>query len=82
MRTQKGIRSRIQKWGNSLGVRIPGHIAQRLHLHPGSIVSVEVEDGKIIVQTGYNLNDMVNAITEENQHHLQLDDDQVGAEEW
>jgi antitoxin MazE len=77
------MQSRIQKWGNSLAVRIPTLIAKQLHLHSGSQVNLEIKNGQIIVQLPqYNLDTMIKAITPENQHHLTLDDESVGNEEW
>ncbi len=37
----------VQKWGNSLAVRIPSVIAERLALHQGSEVEVIVENQAI-----------------------------------
>ena len=77
------MQSHVQKWGNSLGVRIPIRLAKRLSLHPGSPVTVEIEDGRLIVQVPqYDLETMLGAITTKNLHHPLLDDGQVGAEEW
>lgn len=39
----------IQKWGNSLAVRLPKDIAQKLALRPGSRVRVHEEKKEIIV---------------------------------
>jgi antitoxin MazE len=73
----------IQKWGNSLGLRIPMQLANQLKLHPGSLVILAIEQGRIIIQSPkYDLEMMLNDITEINQHHLILDDDQKGNEEW
>jgi antitoxin component of MazEF toxin-antitoxin module len=41
----------IQKWGNSLAVRIPKEIAHRLALRPGSGVSVHEDRNAIIIRT-------------------------------
>ncbi|MCE5317627.1 MAG: AbrB/MazE/SpoVT family DNA-binding domain-containing protein [Parachlamydia sp.] len=77
------MHSHIQKWGNSLGVRIPIQLAKRLNLHPGSPVTIDIEDGRIVVQTPqYNLETMLEQITPLNRHHLQLDDTREGKEEW
>ena len=77
------MQSRIQKWGNSLAVRIPTVIAKQLHLHSGSQVNLEIKDGQIIVKLPqYDLDTMINAITPNNQHHLALDDASAGNEEW
>jgi len=79
------MHSLIQKWGNSLGVRIPMHLAKQLHLHPGSSVTLKIEGGdRLIIQTPrYDLKAMIEAITPQNQHHQLLEDDtQIGNEEW
>ena len=39
----------IARWGNSLGLRIPKDIAQRVGLREGARVDVEVEDDRIVV---------------------------------
>lgn len=73
----------IQKWGNSLGLRIPLQLAKQLNLHQGSTVTLEIEDGRIIIQPPkYCLDTMLNQITLKNQHHPILDDDKKGSEEW
>jgi antitoxin MazE len=73
----------IQKWGNSLGLRIPMQLAKKLHLHAGSSVTIEIENGRLIIQSPkYDLDEMLKEITPENQHHQILDDEQQGNEEW
>ena len=37
----------VQKWGNSLGVRIPSMFVKEFDLHNGSSVDITEEDGKI-----------------------------------
>lgn len=77
------MQSHVQKWGNSLGLRIPMKLAKQLHLEAGSSVTLEVDDGRIIIQTPkYSLEEMLKEITPKNRHHLMLDDAQVGNEEW
>ncbi len=77
------MQAHIQKWGNSLGVRIPKGIAKELHLHPGSPVTLEIEDGRIVVQVPqYTLDALLEGITSKNQHHEIFDDAQEGKEEW
>lgn len=77
------MQSHIQKWGNSLGVRIPALLAKPLHLHAGSPVSLEIEEGKIVIKPPqYDLDAMLKAITPKNRHHQILDDEPIGAEEW
>lgn len=77
------MNAHIQKWGNSLGLRIPMQLAKQLHLNPGSRVTLQVENGQIIIQTPkYELEAMLNDITPENKHEQILDDEQLGQEEW
>jgi antitoxin MazE len=40
----------LQKWGNSLGVRIPGGMARALQLKDGDAVELISETGRIIIQ--------------------------------
>jgi antitoxin MazE len=77
------MQTNVQKWGNSLGVRIPSRIAKQLHLTDGSPVNMDIEDGRLIIQSPkYSLDTMLDAITHENQHHNLLDDTVKGEEEW
>lgn len=77
------MEAHIQKWGNSLGLRIPMQFAKKLHLQPGSSVSLEVEDHRIIIQAPkYTLDNMLKEMTPINKHHLRLEDQQQGNEEW
>jgi antitoxin MazE len=39
----------IQKWGNSLAVRIPANLATQIDLQEGSLVDVVAEHGAIVV---------------------------------
>lgn len=77
------MQTHVQKWGNSLGVRIPMQLAKQLHLIAGSPVILEVEDQKIIIQSPkYELGTMLKKITRKNCHHQVIDDSQRGNEEW
>jgi antitoxin MazE len=73
----------IQKWGNSLGLRIPLHIAKQLNLHQGSPVTLEIDHGRIIIQPPiYCLDTMLEEINSKNKYHPLLDDKSKGNEEW
>ena len=41
----------VQKWGNSLAVRIPAEIARSAHFNLGTLVELVAQDGSIIVKT-------------------------------
>ena len=40
----------VQKWGNSLAVRIPTALAGQLEVTEGAIVELEVRDGELVVR--------------------------------
>lgn len=40
----------IQKWGNSLGIRIPKVIAEQLHFSAGTEVEFETSDGALSIR--------------------------------
>jgi antitoxin MazE len=42
--------TRVQKWGNSLGVRIPSNLAEQIGLAAGSAVSLSAKNGELVVK--------------------------------
>ena len=47
---QNNIELQIGKWGNSLGIRLPKHISEALHLRPKDKVSCAIENGKLVLK--------------------------------
>lgn len=43
------MEARLQKWGNSLGIRIPAQLLKSLKLKENDFISIVEEDGKIII---------------------------------
>ena len=39
----------VQKWGNSLGIRIPALYTKDLELKNGSTVDISEEEGKLVI---------------------------------
>ena len=76
----------IQKWGNSLAVRIPQSVAKDIRLHQGSIVDVALVAGKIIVkprrQQHYALAQLLRGVTQRNRHTALDWGGRVGQEVW
>jgi len=64
------METKIQKWGNSLGIRIPMTIVKDLSLKNGSIVNIEEEADKIIIETRRHQDalSLISLITESNIH--------------
>lgn len=68
------MKATIQKWGNSLGIRIPSYMAKDLQLENGSSVDILEEDNRIIIQpkNAKKLQDILALITDENIHEEQF----------
>ena len=43
--------SKVQKWGNSQGIRIPKNLLENSHINVGEEVDITVQEGKIIVES-------------------------------
>ncbi len=74
----------VQKWGNSIGIRIPSLYVKELELKDGEIVSIREKKGKIIIQPQkkMTLADLLENVTEENLHEPTEDWVPQGKEEW
>jgi antitoxin MazE len=56
----------ISRWGNSLGVRVPKDVADRLGLSEGSRVDVSVEEDRIVISTSrpvYRLEEILTGVS-------------------
>ena len=63
--------TKVQKWGNSLAIRIPKQVAKEFDLNKGSDIEIEIEDNAIKLipkQSRPTLKEMMSKITPENQH--------------
>jgi antitoxin MazE len=80
------MQTNVQKWGNSLGVRIPRPLADQAQISEGSAVEIEEEDGVITIRVlapkEYALDDLVEEITDENRHEEVSTGSPVGNEVW
>ncbi len=76
----------VQKWGNSLALRIPRSVAKDIHLHQGSVVGVTIIGGKIVVkprrQRHYALAQLLRGVTKRNRHGEVDWGGPVGQETW
>ncbi len=62
---------KLQKWGNSMGVRIPKSIIEKVNLEENDELIVEQQDGKIVIfpaKKKLSLNDLMDQVTLENLH--------------
>lgn len=80
------MQTKIQKWGNSLGLRIPKSFAAEVKVEAGSTVDLSVIDGELVVKPirrrKYELRDLLKAINSRNIHREVETGDPVGREAW
>lgn len=78
--------TKVQKWGNSLGLRIPSAYAQEVGVEEGAPVDVFVEGDRIVIQPlrakQYALKDLVSRVREDNIHEEIPTGDPRGREVW
>ena len=78
------MQTKVQKWGNSLGVRIPRGVAEEVGLGAGTAVSLSAKNGELVlrpsVPSRLRLADLLTDVTPENIHASIDTGDVVGAE--
>lgn len=68
---------KLNKWGNSLGLRIPSSLAAKFKLVEGITVALEAtEEGILVkpVKQQLNLDYLLTGMTEDNQHPEMFND--------
>ena len=80
------MQTKVQKWGNSLGLRIPKSFAEQAGVEAGSEVDLSVEDGELIVRPRrvprYDLKDLLRRVTTKNVHTEVETGKPIGREVW
>ncbi|MDQ3821573.1 MAG: AbrB/MazE/SpoVT family DNA-binding domain-containing protein [Acidobacteriota bacterium] len=80
------MKVQIQKWGNSLALRIPKSFAVESKVEQGSTVEVSLEQGKIIVspvnEPEFTLEDLLAKVNKRNLHGEVDTGASVGKEVW
>lgn len=79
------MRTRIQKWGNSLALRIPKSFAAEAHLQQDSQVEVSLVDGRLVVspvEPAFTLEHLLAGVTEQNLHREVDTGPATGNEVW
>ena len=78
--------TKIQKWGNSLGLRIPKSFATEAAVEAGSTVDISIEEGGLIVRPirrpKYLLKELLRGVNARNRHAEFSTGDAVGREAW
>ncbi len=78
--------TRIQKWGNSYGLRIPKNIMEEMALQPDTRLDIHQEQGRIVLtpihESKVTLDELLEQITPENLHGEVDWGGPVGNEAW
>jgi len=78
--------TKIQKWGNSLALRIPKPIVQEIHVGKGSVVDLSMDDGRMVVTPSqgmkYSLTALLKTVNRKNIHTETDFGKPVGKEIW
>ncbi|RPI68342.1 MAG: AbrB/MazE/SpoVT family DNA-binding domain-containing protein [Ignavibacteriae bacterium] len=66
------MKTRIQKWGNSLAIRIPKAFAQELSFQDETMVELTIDAEQLVIapvdEKTLRLQDLIAMITPENRH--------------
>lgn len=73
----------VQKWGNSLGIRIPAVYAREFELENGSPVDIVADQGALVIlPKRQTLEELMTHVTDDNIHSSIETGESVGKEEW
>ena len=77
---------RVQKWGNSLAVRIPKPLAEDAEVKEGTVLNLAVSEGKVVAtpveKKKQSLKQLLAKITRKNLHTEVDFGRSVGRETW
>lgn len=79
------MKTRVQKWGNSLAVRIPSHLIRETGLEFNTAIEMKVEDGKLVIQRSDEaptLELLLAEVTKDNLHTAVDTGEAIGIEVW
>lgn len=80
------MKVQVQKWGNSLALRIPKSFAVESSIEQGTVVDMSVVEGKLVVapvtDKKYTLKELLDGVTKRNIHGEIDTGPSVGKELW
>ena len=80
------MRTKVVKWGNSLGLRIPKTFAEDIRVTEGTAVDLIMEDGQLVIRLAkepqWTLDELLSGVTPSNLHTEVETGDAVGGESW
>ena len=76
----------IQKWGNSLALRIPAALAKEARLKEGGEAELQFKRGSLVIMSlarkKWTLQSLLSGVTQKNLHGEMSSGDSVGRESW
>ena len=80
------MKTRVQKWGNSLALRIPKSFANEAGIRKETSVEVSLADGKLVItplsKPQPSLKQLMSRVTKDNLHHEVDTGSAAGNETW
>ena len=80
------MKLKVQKWGNSLALRIPKALAVEANVESGSTVEMSLSNGELKIKPvedrAYSLDELLSGITAENIHAEVVTGIPQGKESW
>jgi antitoxin MazE len=80
------MKDREQRWGNSLALRLPKHVAMEVQLRENCDVDLHVRNGAIVVRPAsrqqYSLEELLGGVKKSNLHDEVEWGPPVGKEAW
>ena len=80
------MKTRVQKWGNSLALRIPKSFAAEIGFNSNSSVEMSLRGGKLVVMPAekpkYTLKQLLSRVNKKNLHSEVDTGSSVGGEVW
>jgi antitoxin MazE len=80
------MKTAVQRWGNSLAVRIPQPFAAETQIAEGSEVELTLKSGALVIkpvfEKRHSLDDLLKRIKPENRHKAVETGGPVGREVW
>ncbi len=77
--------STVAKWGNSLAIRIPKNVAEKIKLKEGTVISIDVTDNNIVItpeKPRYTLEELLSGASSEDFEGEYDWGETVGEEVW
>lgn len=66
------MQTKVQKWGNSLALRIPKSFALNMNIRQNELVDLSIGDGKLVItpitEKEYSLKELLAGVSEDNLH--------------